>query len=194
MTTTWRGTDQARLSFRSSVLADAAAHVSADEQPTGWRARALLLLRVALTSAGFRAVLLYRLAYAARIVLGPLGGFIAGVLGWFGRHWYGCTLASTARLHGGLILPHPMGIVIGGDVVIGPRAWLFQHVTIGGAPGRVGMPHIGADARIYSGAVVAGPIRIGDGVVIGANSVVSRDVPSRSTVRAIAAISIDGLD
>ena len=100
-----------------------------------------------------------------------------------GRHWYGCALASTARLHGGLVLPHPHGIVVGGGAVVGPRAWIFQHVTIGGAPGRVGMPHIGADARLYAGAVVTGPVRVGDGVTIGANAVVHRDVPARTAVR-----------
>jgi serine O-acetyltransferase len=82
-----------------------------------------------------------------------------------------------------VILPRPQGIVIGAGVVVGSKARIFQNVTIGGAPGKVGVPAIGADARIYSGAVVAGPIKVGDSVVIGANAVVQRDVPERTVVR-----------
>jgi serine O-acetyltransferase len=165
------------------VLADALGQLPAVRRPHGTRARLALLLRVALTSAGFRATLLYRLGHTARGRGGAIGRIVAAFLYWIGRHWYGCSLASTARLHGGLVLPHPQGIVIGGDAVVGPGAWVFQNVTIGGAPERAGMPRIGADARIYAGAVVTGPVRVGDEVVIGANAVVSRDVPSRSAVR-----------
>ena len=46
-----------------------------------------------------------------------------------------------------MILPHPQGIVIGAGVVVGPRAWIFQNVTIGGGPGKIGVPVIGADGR-----------------------------------------------
>ena len=59
------------------------------------------------------------------------------------------TAASSTplRLHGGLILPHPQGIVVGPGVVLGPRAWIFQNVTIGGRTGKVGTARVGADAR-----------------------------------------------
>ena len=87
---------------------------------------------------------------------------------------------------GGLIFPHPQGIVIGGGTVVGPRAWIYQNATIGGAPGKPGLPHVGADARIYAGAVLTGPILVGDNVLIGANAVVHRDVPSRTAVRSAA--------
>jgi serine O-acetyltransferase len=88
-----------------------------------------------------------------------------------------------ARLGGGLILPHPLGIVIGPGVEVGPRAWIFQHATLGGSPGRDGMPRVGPDARIWPGAVLAGPIEVGANVVIGANAVVTVDVPDRTLVR-----------
>ena len=99
------------------------------------------------------------------------------------RHAYGCSIAPTARLEGGLILPHPLGIVIGPGVEVGPRAWIFQNVTLGGSPGREGMPQVGPDARIWPGAVVAGPIEVGANVVIGANAVVTVDVPDHTLVR-----------
>jgi len=118
---------------------------------------------------------------------GLLGRVLGGVLFWWNRHFHGCTIAPTARLHGGVILPHPQGIVIGAEVVVGPRAWIFQNVTIGGAPGKTGVPAIGADVRIFSGAVISGPITLGDNVMIGANAVVLRDVPDRTLVQSLPA-------
>jgi serine O-acetyltransferase len=144
---------------------------------------ALQLLAVALRSSGFHLMVSYRMAHALVCGAGPLGRVLAGVLFWWNRHFYTCSIAPTARLHGGVILPHPQGIVIGAGVVVGPRAWIFQNVTIGGAPGKIGAPAIGADARIYIGAVVAGPIKVGDNVVIGANAFVQRDVPEQTVVR-----------
>jgi serine O-acetyltransferase len=108
---------------------------------------------------------------------------MASFLSWTIRHAYSCSIAPTARLGGGLILPHPVGIVIGPGVEVGPRAWIFQHSTLGGSPGREGMPRVGPDARIYPGAVLAGPIEVGANVVIGANAVVTVDVPDRTLVR-----------
>lgn len=106
------------------------------------------------------------------------------MLCWLIRHGYGCTLSPKARIEGGLILPHPHGIVIGPDVVIGARAWVFHNVTIGGAPGKTGKPSIGREARIYPCAVISGPIELGDEVVIGANVVVTFDVADSATVHA----------
>jgi serine O-acetyltransferase len=45
------------------------------------------------------------------------------------------------------------------------------------------MPRVGADARIFAGAVLTGPVTLGDNVVVGANAVVARDVPARTLVR-----------
>ena len=142
---------------------------------------------VALRSSGFHVVGIYRLAHTLALRGGVVGRVLAGVLFWWNRHVYACSIASTARLGGGMILPHPQGIVIGPGVVVGPRCWIFQNVTIGGAPMRPGMPTIGADARIFCGAVVTGPVTLGDNVMLGANAVVHRDVPSRTLVRCASA-------
>ncbi len=77
-------------------------------------------------------------------------------------------------------MPHPQGIMIGSGVVVGPRAWIFQNVTMGGTYGKDGEPTIGADCRIYTGAVIGGPVHLGDEVVVSPNSLVQRSVPSRS--------------
>lgn len=136
---------------------------------------------------GFRVGLRYRLAHGLRPRGFGLGWVAAGLLTRWNRHVHGCTIAPTARIFGGLVLPHPIGVVIGPGSVIGPGAWIFQHVTIGGAPGKVGAPRLGAFARLYAGAVVAGPVALGDHVAVGANAVVTRDVPARTLVRSPAA-------
>jgi serine O-acetyltransferase len=176
------------LSFWATLRLDALAHLAAP--PPGaadgsWWSTAMI--RAAVRSSGFHLVAMYRLAHSLYYRGGLFGRFLASVLSWWNRHAYGCLVAPSSRLHGGLIVPHPQGIVIGPGVALGPRAWVFQNVTIGGAPGKVGAPRVGADARIYSGAVLTGPIHIGDNVMVGANAVVYRDVPDRTLVRAAAA-------
>ena len=172
--------------FRSGRLRrDALAHVPDERRGCGRAASVAMLLSIVLRSSGFHVMISYRMAHALAYRAGPLGRALAGVLFWWNRHFYACSIASTARLHGGVILPHPQGIVIGPGVVVGPRAWIFQNVTIGGVPGKLGMPAIGADARIFCGAVVTGPVTLGDNVMIGANAVVHRDVPARTLVRCV---------
>ncbi len=83
-------------------------------------------------------------------------------------------------------LKHPIGIVVGEGVVIEPNVVLFQNVTLGGA--RMGdaaissYPTIGAGTVIFAGAVVVGKITIGRDCIVGANAVVTRDVPDGATV------------
>jgi serine acetyltransferase len=171
-----------------NLVDDALAHLPPQHRPRSfWYAR-LALMRALLRWTGVRVMLLHRLAHTARGHLGFPGRVIAAVLTWILRHFYACTISPRARLYGGLVLPHPFGIVIGPEVTVGPRAWIFQNVTLGGVPGKEGMPWVGADARLFTGAFLGGPIRIGDNVFIAANTVVSSDVPSRTMIRPAEAI------
>ncbi len=80
-------------------------------------------------------------------------------------------------------LPHPYGIIVHPQAVIGRRVTLMQQVTIGGRDHRENIaPLIGDDVYIGAGARVLGDVRIGQGVVIGANAVVTRDIPPGVTV------------
>lgn len=183
----WSDPDPARsLPFWNALRLDVLAHVPPEQRGRSRWAWAWTSLAVAARSSGLHVTALYRAGHAVRPRFGPAGRLAAGALFWWTRHAYSCSIAPTARLHGGLILPHPQGIVIGGGAVVGPRAWIYQNVTIGGAPGKAGLPRVGADARIYAGAVLTGPITLGDNVLIGANAVVHRDVPSRTAVRSAA--------
>ena len=180
----WTEADPGRpVPFWESLCRDVIAHIpheSRGKTRWGWAWAAIV---VALRSTSFHVTTLYRLGHLLRHRAGPPGRVLAGLLFWWGRHWYGCAIASGARLHGGLMLPHPQGIVIGSGVVVGPWSYIYQNVTIGGAPGKVGLPRVGAEARIYAGAVLTGPITVGDHSILGANVVVGRDVPDRTVVR-----------
>ena len=174
----------APLPLWANLCEDARAHVPKEDRHRysreGW---ALAMAAIVVRSSGFHVMVLHRLGHTLAHRGGLPGRVLAGVLFWGIRHFYGCAIASTAQLHGGVILPHPQGIVIGSDVVIGPRSWIFHNVTLGGAPVKTGMPRVGADARIYCGAVLTGPITIGDNVMVGANAVVYRNIPDRALVR-----------
>ena len=174
----------APVPFREALAEDILAHVPPelrDVARRGWWVRTTL--GVVGRSAGFRLTCLYRLGHLAHRRCGRAGRLLAGGLSWWGRHWYGCALDPRARLGGGLILPHPQGIVIGPGATTGPRAWIYQNVAIVGAPGLAGMPRVGADCRIYTGAVLVGPVAVGDHAILGANVVITRDVPGGATVR-----------
>lgn len=92
----------------------------------------------------------------------------------------------AATLGKGLRLPHPTGVVIHRDVVIGPDCMIMQQVTIGQTADQ-GVPVIGANVYIGAGAKILGPIDIGDGVRIGANAVVLDNLPAYCTAVGIPA-------
>jgi serine O-acetyltransferase len=100
----------------------------------------------------------------------------------------GADIPLGVRIGGGLFLPHPNGVVVHADAVLGPNCLLFQQVTIG-ADHRGGVPTIGGHVDVGAGAKVIGRIHVGDHVRIGANAVVVDDVPACSTALGIPARS-----
>ena len=80
-----------------------------------------------------------------------------------------------------------MGIVIHGRTKIGRNCLIGQQVTIGGKSRHYEVPVIGDNVYIAAGAKVLGPIRVGDGAVIGANAVVVKDVPAHCVVAGVPA-------
>jgi serine O-acetyltransferase len=107
------------------------------------------------------------------------------------RFWSAVTGADIplqCRIGGGLLLPHPNGVVIHNDVEIGPNCLIFQQVTLGARHGRV--PRIGGHVDIGAGAKLLGGIVVGDGALIGANAVVLDDVAPMATVAGIPAVVV----
>jgi serine acetyltransferase/thymidylate kinase len=87
------------------------------------------------------------------------------------------------RIHSPILMAHPYGIVIHASTVIGHRVTIMQQVTLGSKDRGVHVaPVIGDDVYIGAGAKVLGAVRVGRGAVIGANAVVTRDVPPHCTV------------
>jgi len=90
---------------------------------------------------------------------------------------FGISLSTNCRIGPGFYVGHFGGIVVHGD--FGANCSIGQGVTVGarGAGRSDGYPVIGNDVYLGAGSMVIGSIRIGDGVVVGANTVVVQDVP-----------------
>ena len=74
------------------------------------------------------------------------------------------------------IFPHPIGIVIANDVILGERCMIYQNVTLGTNPSDPRGPHLGDKVTVYPGAMVIGARNIGHGAQIGADCHIYRDV------------------
>ena len=98
----------------------------------------------------------------------------------------GCEIHPGTAIGGGLILPHPVGIVIHPKTRIGPNCIIFQNVTLG-SNHSAAVPRVGGHVDIGPGAVVIGDITIGDHAQIGANAVVLHDVPAGAVVGGVPA-------
>jgi len=107
------------------------------------------------------------------------------------RFWSAITGADiplNSKIGGGLLIPHPNGIVIHPDAEIGVNCLIFQQVTIGSDDS--GVPEIGGHVDIGAGAKILGPVRIGAHAKIGANAVVLKDVPAGATAIGIPANTV----
>lgn len=88
-----------------------------------------------------------------------------------------CTIGKGTRFaYGGI------GVVIHANCVIGDDCIIGTNVTIGGRSGRIKPPTIGNNIYISTGAKILGDIQIDDNVIVGANSVVIKDVPRNAIV------------
>jgi serine O-acetyltransferase len=96
------------------------------------------------------------------------------------RFWSAITGADiplNCNIGGGLLIPHPNGIVIHPGAQIGVNCLIFQQVTVG-ARSQPGLPRIGDHVDIGAGAKILGPVEIGTRARIGANAVITKNVES----------------
>ena len=95
-----------------------------------------------------------------------------------------CELPAQAFIGGGVYIPHVNGIVISPDARIGSNPTILQQATVGidEFKSTSTAPIIGDNVFIGAGAKIIGPIEIGDNVRIGASAVVTKNIPSNSTV------------
>ncbi|MCF8383074.1 MAG: serine acetyltransferase [Chlorobium sp.] len=99
----------------------------------------------------------------------------------------GADIPVNSRIGGGLLMPHPNGIVVHPDAEIGPNCLIFQQVTIGTGGPKAGTPRIGGHVDIGAGAKILGGVTIGSHARIGANAVVIDDIPENATAAGIPA-------
>ncbi|GMA87962.1 hypothetical protein GCM10025868_32120 [Angustibacter aerolatus] len=94
----------------------------------------------------------------------------------------GISVAERASIGPGLYIGHFGGVIIGA-VTMGENCTVSHGITIGrsGRTGENTRPTLGDRVWVGPGAVVTGAIHLGDDSVVGANSVVTRDVPARAT-------------
>ncbi len=88
----------------------------------------------------------------------------------------GVELGNEITLGEGVYFIHSLGTVIGGDARVGHRVRFLGNNTVGAARDD-GYPVIGDDVEVGCGARILGPVRIGNGAIIGANAVVLTDIP-----------------
>jgi serine O-acetyltransferase len=144
-------------------------------------ARGVSSVEILIAWPGVQAVLAHRVAHA----LHDLGVPIAPrAIAYVSRTVTGVEIHPAANVGDGLFIDHGMGVVIGETADVGNDVTLYQGVTLGGTGFATGKRHptVGDNVTVGSGAKLLGPVEIGHGAKVGANSVVITDVPPNSTV------------
>lgn len=136
---------------------------------------------------GFRAVVLYRFGHWFREIKRY---HLAGLMQRAIFHSCYCEINCASEIAPGFLISHTIGLVIGGGTRIGWNCDVRQNVTFGGNFNTVdengrSQPWLGNNVSVGAGAVIIGPIKIGANSIIGANSVVTRDVPENVIISGI---------
>ena len=158
------------------VTSDVAA--ARDRDPA---ARGVGTVEILATWPGVQAILSHRVAHAlheAGIPLAPLA------LSFASRAVTNIEIHPAARIGEDFFIDHGSGVVIGETAEIGCCCTLYQGVTLGGTGFQRGKRHptLESFVTVGSGAKLLGPITVGQGAKVGANTVVIEDVPENSTV------------
>jgi serine O-acetyltransferase len=144
-------------------------------------ARGVGPVEILATWPGIHALLAHRIAHALHEAGVPL---LPRAIALLARAVTGIEIHPAARIGEGLFIDHGSGVVIGETADIGNDVTLYQGVTLGGTGFATGKRHptVQDNVTIGSGAKLLGPIVVGHGAKIGANTVVITDVPPNSTV------------
>ena len=153
-------------------------------------------LSLILTYPGVKAVFFHRIANFFSVAKFDL---IARIISQFSRFLTGIEIHPGAKIGKNLFIDHGMGVVIGETSEIGDNVTIYHMATLGGIAPSINSndqrnikrhPTIGDEAVIGSGAQVLGPISVGRCAKIGANAVVTKDVPEKGVMVGIPAKNV----
>jgi serine O-acetyltransferase len=131
---------------------------------------------------GFHAIFFHRFWHIMYRIGIP---FIPRLLSQITKFFTAVEIHPGATIGQGFFIDHGSGVVIGETAEIGDDCVLFHNVTLGGTGKHVGKRHptIGNNVFIGTGAILLGPLRVGDNVRIGANTFLYMvDIPDNATV------------
>ena len=153
-------------------------------------------LSLVLTYPGVKAVFFHRIANFFSTAKFDL---IARIISQLSRFLTGIEIHPKAKIGKNLFIDHGMGVVIGETSEIGDNVTIYHMATLGGIAPSINSnnqrnikrhPTIGDEAVIGSGAQVLGPITVGRCAKIGANAVVTKDVPEKAVMVGIPAKNV----
>ena len=153
-------------------------------------------LSLLLTYPGVKAVFFHRIANFFSVAKFDL---IARIISQFSRFLTGIEIHPRAKIGKNLFIDHGMGVVIGETSEIGDNVTIYHMATLGGIAPSINSegqrnikrhPTIEDDVVIGSGAQVLGPVRIGRCAKIGANAVITKDVPEKAVMVGIPAKNV----
>ena len=153
-------------------------------------------LSLILTYPGVKAVFFHKIANFFSTAKFDL---IARIISQLSRFLTGIEIHPKAKIGKNLFIDHGMGVVIGETSEIGDNVTIYHMATLGGIAPSINSndqrnikrhPTIGDEAVIGSGAQVLGPITVGRCAKIGANAVVTKDVPEKAVMVGIPAKNV----
>ena len=153
-------------------------------------------LSLILTYPGVKAVFFHRIANFFNVAKFDL---LARIISQFSRFLTGIEIHPGAKIGKNLFIDHGMGVVIGETSEIGDNVTIYHMATLGGIAPSINSndqrnikrhPTIEDDVVIGSGAQVLGPVRIGRCAKIGANAVITKDVPEKAVMVGIPAKNV----
>jgi serine O-acetyltransferase len=153
-------------------------------------------LSLILTYPGVKAVFFHRIANFFSVAKFDL---IARIISQFSRFLTGIEIHPGAKIGKNLFIDHGMGVVIGETSDIGDNVTIYHMATLGGIAPSINSneqrnikrhPTIGDEVVIGSGAQVLGPVTVGRCAKIGANAVITKDVPEKAVMVGIPAKNV----
>ena len=153
-------------------------------------------LSVVLTYPGVKAVFFHQIAHFFCVAKFDL---FARIISQFSRFLTGIEIHPKAKIGKNLFIDHGMGVVIGETSEIGDNVTIYHMVTLGGISPSIDSsnqrdvkrhPTLKNNVVVGSGAQVLGPVIVGENAKIGANAVVTKDVPEKAVMVGIPAKNV----